>query len=680
MPVCLVTAPTATDFEDAGEALSLEVRQVASDPHLGVLSLAGVLQQAGIPVHVVDLNREYYRYLDQCGSGLEDFAPWAGRVILASGAEVIGLSSICSSYPLTIRIAKYVKQHAPDSTIILGGPQASIVDLETLRAFPFVDFVIRGEAEHSLLCFLDQLQGGRNYSAVGGLSYRGPFGPVKNQDAPLIEDLDTLPPPAYSVSQEMRNSSSAALELGRGCPFACTFCSTNDFFRRKFRLKSPGRMLQDMRTIAAEYGIREFRLVHDMFTVDRRRVEAFCRAMIASGEGFAWTCSARTDCVDSELLQLMAESGCNGIFFGIETGSQRLQRVIDKDLDVSQARRIVAEAERLGIRTTVSLITGFPEENEEDLRETASMYIDSLRHPHSQPQLNVLAPLAGTPVYAQHRHELALGDLCSEMSHQGRIQNEADRELIAKYPAIFPNFYLVPTPHLDRAAFLEFREFMLMGSVRLRWLLVALHRSRNIFDVFQAWRRCRIENHPELAGGELRGYYTREIFQREFLGFARCRQAEYGGPALAALLNYYDSLLDAQAADAGLPRHGKPLTRIGRSGSIPVRARNVHVLELENDIQQVIEALKRGEEPCRSGGRKLYRTDPLNEETTRLIEISPLLGRALESCNGRRTAKELVSEIAACFSGPRDLRQYAAKTLLEGMHSQGLVEVYRAAG
>ena len=164
----------------------------------------------------------------------------------------------------------------------------------------------------------------------------------------------------HHLTDLLHHADGASLELGRGCPFACTFCSTNDFFRRNFRLRTPERVIADMRTIAAKYGIRSFALVHDMFTVDRRKVAGFCDAMIASGEGFQWSCSARTDCVDEQLLALMASAGCRGIFYGIEAGSVRMQKIIDKHLDPARAEEVIDLTEQLGMRTTVSLITGFP--------------------------------------------------------------------------------------------------------------------------------------------------------------------------------------------------------------------------------------------------------------------------------------------------------------------------------
>ena len=253
---------------------------------------------------------------------------------------------------------------------MFGGPQASVVDLQTLAAFPFVDLILRGEAEESFPLLLDELANWRRMDRVPGLTYRTEGQPRRNPNADVIRDLDSLPSPAYHLTGELQGASRAALEMGRGCPFACTFCSTNDFFRRNFRLRSPDRILHDMRSFAEVYGLSDFDLIHDMFTVDKRRVVAFCDAMIASGERFTWACSARSDCIDEPLLELMARAGCVGIFFGIETGSARMQTVIDKRLDISRAKEIIDAVEELRIGSTVSLIAGFPEETREDLEQT----------------------------------------------------------------------------------------------------------------------------------------------------------------------------------------------------------------------------------------------------------------------------------------------------------------------
>jgi hypothetical protein len=94
MKLCLVSAATATDFEDPAEANTPDVRKAAEEPHLGVLSLAAIMEARGAPPVVIDLNRTYYQYLDQGRVGLQEFAAWAAGVIVRSGAGVFGLSSI----------------------------------------------------------------------------------------------------------------------------------------------------------------------------------------------------------------------------------------------------------------------------------------------------------------------------------------------------------------------------------------------------------------------------------------------------------------------------------------------------------------------------------------------------------------------------------------------------------
>jgi len=678
MKIALVTAPIATDFEDAGDVASLQGGAFKAPPQLGVLTLAAVLEHIGVLPELVNLDRWYYQYLEQFGSrGLQDFPVWIAPEIIASDSDIYGFGSICSSYPLTIRIAERIKRLKPSATILFGGPQASAVDLPTLAAFPFVDFILRGEAEQTLPRFLEEWSGRRDFGAVAGLSWRSPFGPVRNADAPLIEDLDCLPIPAYHLTDDLADAPYAPLELGRGCPFSCTFCSTNDFFRRRFRIKSPARMLSEMQTIRDAYGLTSFDLTHDMFTVDRKRVVAFCRHLIESGEKFAWSCSARTDCVDEELIELMAAAGCDSMFFGVESGSRRLQRIIDKDLDPDRAKVMVTCAERFGIETTVSLITGFPEENMDDVRDTAAVYMHAMRHPGALPQLNLLAPLAGTPLYSRYKDQLVLEELSSEMSHQGRIQNEADRALIRQYPHVFPNFYLVPAPGLDRAWCMEFREFLRYGGVRLRWLFVAIDAAAGgIVDVFSAWRERREWLHPELFGGAMRYYYMHRNFADEFVGFIReLPLAE--SFAVEALVRSHCALMEQEHCDRGLPRQHPAAGGHRRATDVPVRSSDMHVLELDFDIQRVVDSLKRGTPAERHSTQMFYRTGRTNEGTLRLIAITPLMARGLQMCEGSRTSQQFVEQMADRLEGEAQFRRKTAQRLLQAMHAKGFIEFRR---
>jgi radical SAM superfamily enzyme YgiQ (UPF0313 family) len=681
MRVCLAGSPTVTEFEETAEAESEQVREVSAEPQLGILSLAAVLEAQGCPVEAVDLNRLYYSYLPEREGGV-DFSRWAAPKLVARGADVYGLSSICSSYPLTLRLASEIKRLHPDAVIVAGGPQASVVDRETLQTFPFVDFVLRGEADRTLPQFLDELDGKKRWQRVPGLTFRDGDRVLRNANAPVVEPLDELPVPAYHQIENIHELDYLSLELGRGCPFACKFCSTNDFFRRRFRVKSPGRMLAEMRQMSAQYGFRRFDLIHDMFTVDRKRVAAFCGELLASGENFIWSCSARTDCIDEELLELMAAAGCKGVFFGVESGSERMQRLIDKHLDIPKSRAMVDAAERFGIETTVSLIAGFPDEEEEDLRDTVHFFMHAVRTPGASPQLNLLAPLAATPLHAQFKEQMVLDDLCSDISHQGRFQNVVDRLLIETHPDLFPNFYLLPTPHLDRPYVLELREFLLMANSRFPWLLAALHQaSGSILTVFSEWRDGRLRRDPGVKGSDLRYYYRLRTFRDHFSEFLRPRLAKWKTPSVEALFAYESALREAIAREEIMivPERCTLWTGAPRDFDRPMRARQVYTFALDWDIEAVVSALQRDAEPDAAAAKRFcYATRPSSQERSALIKIGELARFVLECCTGELSVLEIAKaaeDLVVERNAPPAL--LTCLSLVQALASQGYLVMYR---
>jgi radical SAM superfamily enzyme YgiQ (UPF0313 family) len=238
MKVCLISAPTANQLHKAvGETEA--ARMMGELAPVGVLSLAAVLEARDLRPEVVDLNRVYYSWLQGSDCSSTDFCSLAAEYLATRDFDFFGFSTVCSSYPLTLRIASEVKRRRRDSVIVLGGPEASVVDVATLRAFPEINLIVRGEAEHTLPELVDALARGESLARIPGVTFRNDQEITRNPDAPLVMDLDALPFPAFHLFPDVRFCRHFPLELGRGCPFSCTFCSTNDFFRRRFRLKSP---------------------------------------------------------------------------------------------------------------------------------------------------------------------------------------------------------------------------------------------------------------------------------------------------------------------------------------------------------------------------------------------------------------------------------------------------------
>jgi len=656
--VCFVTALTVSDFIDPDLTAGANSTTGA---HLGVLTLAALLRRQAYDPFIVNLDDLFFEFVSQdktrpsinrdgdvvpLAKSSESFFSFVTRHLPTQPFDIFGLSTICGSYPLTLRLAQEIRRTNPEAKIILGGPQASVVDVATLKAFPCVDVIVRGEADDTFPRLLELLESG-DWERIPGITFRRDDEVIRNPNAPVVEDLDRLPLPAFDLDQKLRERGGVHLEIGRGCPFACTFCSTNDFFRRNFRLKSPSTMIADIASLKKEYGIEYFSLVHDMYTIDRKKVVAFCEAILASGKKFTWGCSARTDCIDDELLELMARAGCTGIFFGIETGSQRLQHVINKKLDLTEAVQRIASADRNGIKTTVALIAGFPEETRDDLRDTLHFFIDSLRFDHAEPQCSLLAPLAATPVYDQHKHHLVFDQIYSDMSHQSWQQDQVEIEMIKAHPDIFPNFYAIPTDQLERGYVKEAIDFVTYLATWFRWLPVAvLQDSGDLLRVFDRWLQWRVERKSTRADEDTgwTPYYSHRRFQHEFIEFVEtCYLPEMAqAPAAIAAVARAESL----SARDNRQRVIEETDRLDET-TVPCLRDSLLVMDLEVDYKELITSLRNKTDLNEVSACDATVVFNNADEDLNVWQLPPLAGTLLRLCDGQRTVADIVREFSS---------------------------------
>jgi hypothetical protein len=148
--------------------------------------------------------------------------------------------------------------------------------------------------------------------------------------------------------------------------------------------------------------------------------------------------------------------------------------------------------------------------------------MDSLRCNYADPQLVILAPLAGTPIHQQHKENLFLHDedADSDMSYRGWDQGTEEKKMIAEHPDIFPNFYSVPTPFLDHEFLKELRDFLLNGTRTARPLLLELRLAgADMLSVFEDWRAWRQNGKAGLARDDLAAYYAGDSFPHDLLEF-----------------------------------------------------------------------------------------------------------------------------------------------------------------
>ena len=362
-------------------------------PGMGVLVLAAVARTKGYRVHLVDAKAQ--------GTSLDEVS---GR-IAALQPDYLGLSATTISVTNAARIAARVQSLVPHVVTILGGAHLSAIPERTIEAFPSIDFGVLAEGEVSLFELLDRLGRGLAVDDLPGLVYRRDGQIRTNPRAPYIDDLDTLPMPAWDLLPDFPHrfqpslfsyprTPVATLMGSRGCPFSCSFCDRSTS-GKAWRMHGVEYLVKLCRHLDG-LGVRHIIFVDDLFTVRKHRVVELCQAFLDNGFDFSWSCNSHPNLLDLETLQLMKRAGCWQIAYGIESGSQRILDLVKRELRIPQMRETLRMTRAAGIRTKGYVMIGHPTEGLDSLAEDAkflrSVELDLC-------QITKFTPYPGTPAY-----------------------------------------------------------------------------------------------------------------------------------------------------------------------------------------------------------------------------------------------------------------------------------------
>lgn len=406
---------------------------------LGLLSLATVMRQHGLEAEIVDIN----------GIGNDPHFLEVPEAIMSRNPDVVGFSTMCNSYHTVLRLARRCKEIDPEVQIIFGGPQASETARQTVEHFLQVDLVVRGECESNIVEVILGLPHRQILARLPGLTFRDGNRVISTPLPDPIKDLDTLPVPDYSLLPAIKSQSFLPVEVGRGCPFRCTFCSSRFLLGEDFRIRSPGNLVRLLKGLVQDYGIRDFMFEHDGFNVHRHWLGEFCQILHRENLEIRWTCFSRIDRLDEEMLEWLTAAGCRGVSFGIESGSPRMQKLIKKNLQVERVVPTARMVHAHGIEFYAFFIFGFPQERLEDLVQTIEIktalnFVGGTSYKGIK--LNLLAPHKGSPLYENYGHTLRF----DEFNSIPFTPTKADKALIEDHPALFSAFHHFHTPQLNR--------------------------------------------------------------------------------------------------------------------------------------------------------------------------------------------------------------------------------------
>ena len=360
-------------------------------PSLGLGYLAAVLEKNQYEVDLIDC-------LTPRSLTHEEFR----NEISKRQPDIVGITSTILTYKSGLQIAKIAKEVCPKCLTVIGGPHVTFWDSEALQECASLDIVVRREGENTMLELAERVGAGKDYHDVLGITCRKDGKIVKNRDRPYIENLDDIPFPArhlWPIECLRKYGATAIFDLvtSRGCVYWCDFCAEVRMHGRKYRVRSPKNVVDELEFLHKTHGAEYFAFCDAAFTVDQARTEEMCEEIRNRKLKIRWICGTRVDMVTKELLLKMREAGCISVWYGVESGTQHVLDCMSKGISLAQTIRAFKWTKEAGLRPEPNVIFGFPGETKETAWKTIK-FVEKIS-PDFVGFFTIATPYPGTPMY-----------------------------------------------------------------------------------------------------------------------------------------------------------------------------------------------------------------------------------------------------------------------------------------
>lgn len=424
----------------------------------------------------------------------------------------------CTAPTLTNDMYGVMLAKSLGAATIAFGTHVTPMPMETMRDYPALDFILRGEPELTFRELIDVLENRQNdrpewvdemlkktdpmwmqspqhepgsalqamdFSCIRGLVWRHEGKVDINLDRPFIPNLDELPLPLHHLlpldkyRMPMMKGPFSFIVTSRGCPAGCKYCIKHVSYQYSVRVHSPERIMKELWQLH-DLGIHNIHMYADLFTVNREQVMGLCKRIIEEKLPIKWTCNSRVDYVDEEMLKMMGQAGCWLISWGLESGNKQILKKARKGADPKKAKRALTWAKKAGIKNWGYFIIGLPGETVETIRETIAF---SKSLPLDIALFHIAAPYPGTPFFFEvvENNWFRKGTRWEEVDmDKGTIlqyENLTAEELMYWQQRAFREWALRPGPMLTYLKMLfsdrhTFKRALRVGIEHLQWALL----------------------------------------------------------------------------------------------------------------------------------------------------------------------------------------------------------------
>lgn len=359
-------------------------------PPLNIAYLAAIAENLGHTAKIIDGEADGLTNAEVVERVLE-FKP-----------DIIAITATTPFYHIVVDLTKRLKEHLPDVPVALGGAHVTVLKEQVFRD-PF-DIAFIGEAEDSLVKFLDRFERNQSLADVDGIIYRDGDKIVATPPIPKSYNMSKLPVPArhllnndnYVIGTMHGLKKFTSIMSIRGCPFNCIFCST-EVFGKTIRCREPALVIEEMKQCIDKFGIEHFMFLDETMTLDRKHIQSICELMIKENLNVTFEGNTRANLIDEELVAVMARAGLIRISFGLESVDETIRKTMKKQVPLESYEIANKITNRYEIETLNSCMIGLPGETKESIRKTLAFLRQSREI--KQANISIAVPYPGTELY-----------------------------------------------------------------------------------------------------------------------------------------------------------------------------------------------------------------------------------------------------------------------------------------